>query len=89
MPIKHESCQTVNGLFAILNQKLWQQNSKTILSLQYCKLGKQDEETPKDWMGRLRIMMTYCKYKENDTRTKEQFINGINDKVMTAEILKE
>ena len=30
-----------------------------------------------------------CKYKENYKRLKEQFINGINDKGMTNEIIEE
>ena len=29
-----------------------------------------------------------CKYKENDRRLKEQFINGMNDEAITAEIIR-
>ena len=30
-----------------------------------------------------------CKHKENDSRLKQQFIYGINNEDMTAEIIKE
>ena len=40
-------------------------------------------------MCRLRIKDTECTYKENDRRLKEQLINGINNQVMTAKIIKE
>ena len=31
------------------------------------------------WVGRLRMMATECKYKELNRHLKEQFINGLND----------
>ena len=42
-----------------------------------------------EWMGRLITEATECEYKDNDSRLKEQFINDINDEVMTAEIVNE
>ena len=40
-------------------------------------------------MSHLRIKANECNYKEHDRPLKEQFINGINDEMMTAKILKE
>ena len=40
-------------------------------------------------MGRLRVKAMECKYKEWDRRLKEQFINSMNDKTLTADIRKE
>ena len=40
-------------------------------------------------MGQLRVRVTKFTYKERDKRLKEQTINGINDQVMMAEIIKE
>ena len=40
-------------------------------------------------MGHLRIKASECKYQEQNRRLKEQFMIGINDKVMTSEIIRE
>ena len=56
-----------------------------ILSLQYCKLHRKEDESAQEWMGRLCIKEGECNYKEHDRRLKEQFINGIDDE----EIIKE
>ena len=40
-------------------------------------------------MGYLRIKPNECKYKENNRRVKEQFMNGINDGDMMTEIIGE
>ena len=40
-------------------------------------------------MGRLKIKVTNCKYKEYDRRLKEQFINGLDDDTIIAKIIKE
>ena len=40
-------------------------------------------------MGRLCIKDAECNYKEHDRRLKEQFINGLDDKEITQEIIKE
>ena len=39
-------------------------------------------------MGRLIFNATGCKYKARDGQLKEQFINGLNDDNMIAEIMK-
>ena len=40
-------------------------------------------------MGRLRTDVVECKYKEVDRQLKEQFIHGLNDDEMLAEIIRE
>ena len=40
-------------------------------------------------MGRLWMAVVECNYKEVDRKLKEQFIHGLNDRVMLDEILRE
>ena len=40
-------------------------------------------------MGRLRMKVKECKYKETDKRLNQQFINNINDRTMTVGIVKD
>ena len=40
-------------------------------------------------MGRLKIKVAECYYKENVMCLKEQFINGSNDDIMASELIKE
>ena len=40
-------------------------------------------------MGRLIIKAAECKYLEYNRRLREQFINGLNDEDITAQITKE
>ena len=40
-------------------------------------------------MGRLWIAVVECNYKEVDRQLKEQFIHGLNDRVMLDEIVRE
>ena len=40
-------------------------------------------------MGRLWIAAIECNYKEVDRQLKEQFIHGLNDRVMLDEIVRE
>ena len=40
-------------------------------------------------MGRLRIAVAECNYKEIDRQLKEQFIHGLNDKAMLDEVVRE
>ena len=39
-------------------------------------------ESAEEWMGRLRIAVAKCNYKEIDRQLKEQFIHGLNNKAM-------
>ena len=40
-------------------------------------------------MGRLRIVVAKCNYKEIDRQLKEQFIHRLNDKAMLDEVVRE
>ena len=40
-------------------------------------------------MGRLWIAAVECNYKEADKQLKEQFIHGLNNRVMLDEIVRE
>ena len=40
-------------------------------------------------MGRLQVAAVKCNYQEMDRQLKEQFIDGLNDKYMLEEIIKE
>ena len=40
-------------------------------------------------MGRLWIVVVECNYKEVDRQLREQFIHGLNDRVMLDEIVRE
>ena len=86
---KIEKFKSSVAILNIPNDKLRCQHNETILSLQYCKLSREEHESAKDQMGQLGIKANECKYKKYDRYLKEQFLNGINDKMMTAEIIKE
>ena len=40
-------------------------------------------------MGRLRLAALECNYKEIDRQLKQQFVHGLNDNDMLAEIIRE
>ena len=40
-------------------------------------------------MGRLKIAVVKCNYKEINRQLKEQFIHGLNDEEMLVEIIRE
>ena len=65
--------------FNICNEEFRPQYNETILSLQYCKLSREEYDIAEKWMGRLRIKLNKYDYIEFDRCLKEQFINGIND----------
>ena len=58
-------------IHAIQQKKFRLQHNEIILSLQYCNLSKQFTVTAEEWMGRLRVNVLECKYKENDRHLKE------------------
>ena len=62
--------------------------NETIKSLQFCKLSRQVNESPEEWMGKLRIAATEGHYKEIDRQLIEQFIHHLNDSDMSIEIIK-
>ena len=59
------------------------------MSLQYCKLNRQETENVEEWIGRLCIIILEFKYKELDRNMKEQFINSLKDNGMICEIIKK
>ena len=84
-----DTCSTLEGLFKILTNKFRLQFNETIISLQFCKLSRQDGENAEEWIGRLRLSTIECNYKEIDRQIKEQFIHGLNDNDMLGEIILE
>ena len=85
---KQEKCQTCFGLLKVLSAKFKMQHDETIVSLQYCKLVR-EEESAEELMDHLIIKANKCEYKERDGSLKEQFINEINDDDMMTEIIRE
>ena len=76
--VRKKRARQAKGCLKCLVRKIKHQYSETILLFQYCKLIREKKENAKEWMGHLR-----GQYKERDGRLKEQFINGINDNMMT------
>ena len=79
----------MEGLFETLSNKFISQHNKTIKSLQYCRLTRQNSENAGKLEGRLRITATECNYQEIDRLLKEQFIHGCNDNYTLLEIILE
>ena len=84
-----QMCNTLEGLFETLSNKIKPHYNETIKSLQFRKLYRYDEENVEEWMGRLHMMAVECTYQQVDRQLKEQFIHGLNDKYMIEEIIKE
>ena len=80
---------TLQGLFDTLAMKFKLQFNDTIKSLQFRKLYRLEGESAEEWMGRLWLAAVECSYKEVDRQLKEQFIHGLNDRVMLDEIVRE
>ena len=70
-------------------QQIQPQFNETIKSLQFHKLSRQNFENAEEWMGRLRLAAVDYNYKERERQLKEQFIHGLNDTDMLAEIIME
>ena len=84
-----QACNNLQGLFDTLSTKFWPQFNKTIKSLQFRKLCRSEDESAEEWMGWLHMAVAECRYKEIDRQLKEQFIHGLNDKIMLNEIIRE
>ena len=87
--IEKHACNTLQGLFNTLATKFKSQFNETIKSLEFRKLYRLEGESAEEWMGRLQIAAVECNYKEVDRQLKEQFIHGLNDRVMLDEIVRE
>ena len=60
-----------------------------IISLQYCKLVREQKENAREWMGHLRMKANKCSYREKHIRLKEHFINGIHNDDMITEVIRK
>ena len=60
-----------------------------VLSLQNCKLNRNNHESAEEWMGRFHTKITDCEYREYDRRLTEQFIHVLDDGVIIGEILRK
>ena len=76
-------------MFDTLAAKFKPQFNETIKLLQFRKLYRFEGESAEEWMGRLRIAVAKCNYKEIDRQLKEQFIHGLNNKAMLDDIERE
>ena len=87
--VEKQVCNTLQGLFDTLAAKFWPQFNETIKLLQFRKLCRAEDESKEEWMGHLCMAAVECGYKEVDWQLKEQFIHGLNDRVMLDEIIRE
>ena len=58
--------QNNSGLFGIPSDKFNHQHNETILSLQYWKLTREQNENEEECIGNLSIKADKCGYKEED-----------------------
>ena len=84
-----EAYSTFEWLVSMLTDKFKPQYKKTVKSLQFRKLHRLENESVTEWMGRLCVMVVECNYRELDRQLKEQFIHGLNDKLMLDEVIRE
>ena len=87
--VEKQACNTLQGLFNTLATKFRPQFNETIKSLQFRKLRRSKDQSAEEWMGWLQMAAAECGYKEVDTQLKEQFIHGLNDKIMLDEIIRD
>ena len=84
-----EACNTLEGLVNTLAAKFKLLYNETVKSLQFRKLYRLENESEDEWMGRLHMAAAECNYRELDRQLKEQFIHGLNDKLMLDEVILE
>ena len=63
---KQEMCKNSTDLFQILNIKFKPQHNEIILSLHYCILLSDINESAEEWMDQLRIKVNKCKCLDYD-----------------------
>ena len=73
----------------MLATKYRPQFNETIKLLQFRKLCRFKGKSAEEWMGRLHVAVAECNYREVDQQLKEQFIHGLNDKIMLDEVIRE
>ena len=55
-----------HGCLRCQKEKFKLQHNETILSLQSCKLIREDKGSTEEWMGCIRVKVNECEYKEKD-----------------------
>ena len=75
--------------FEILSKTFKPQHNEAILSLQYFKQTREQNEKAEEWMGHLRIKVNEFGYNKRDRKPKEQFTNGISDEEMMTKIIRQ
>ena len=83
-----KACNTLQGLIDTLAKKFRPQYNETIKSLLFRQLCRHDGENAEEWMGRLRVVVAECNYKELDHQLQEQFIHGLNDKTVLDKVIR-
>ena len=78
-----EKCKTSTGLFKVLIDTFKCNIMRGYYHCNIAKLVREQKRNNKEWMGDLRMKANKCSYMEKDERLKEQFINGINNDMMT------
>ena len=84
-----QACGSLQGLIDTLAKKFRPQYNEIIKSLQFRQLCRHDGENTEEWMGRQEVVAAECNYKELDHQLKEQFIHGLNDKMMLDKVISE
>ena len=87
--VEKQACGTVQGLIDTPARKSRPQYNERIQSLQFRQLCGHEGENAKEWMGRIGVAMAECNYKEIDCQLKEQFIHGLNDKMVVDKVIRE
>ena len=87
--VEKQACGTPQGLIDTLAKTFRPQYNEIFKSLQFRQLCRQDGENTEEWMGRLQVAAAEYNYKEIDCQLKEQFIHGLNDKMMLEEVIRE
>ena len=87
--MEKEKCNITEGLFTTFNNEFKPQFNENIKSLQLCMLSWQTKENAEEWMGRLRLAVVECNYRDVDRQFKEQFVHGLNNNDMLTEIIRE
>ena len=87
--VEKQTCSTLQGLIDTLTKTFRPQYNETVKSLQFRQLCRHDGENIKEWMGTLNVVVAECNYKELDHQLKEQFIHGLNNKMMLEKVIRE
>ena len=86
--VEKQACDTLQGLIDTLTKKkIRLQYNEIIKSLQFRQLCRHEGGTSRNgWGG---VAAVECNYKEIDHQLKEQFIHGLNNKMMLDKVIRE